>query len=163
MIYIGIDGGKNGALGFMEKKKLSVYDMQDPAALENLRRVSRTKGGCVAIIEKVHAGGFRKGKDGKPIKAGVTSSGTFMRYVGKAEGWLEALGIPYHELTKTKWWKLVAGSTAMGKTTDERKTRSLELARRLFPDLATEKLRRKQDHSRAEALLICCACKVYKP
>lgn len=156
-IYIGVDPGKNGAVAFYDDKKgeYSVFDVLDPDALDTLRAIARKKVKKVAIVEKVHAGGFRKDKKtGKPIKAGVTSSGTFMRFTGRVEGWLQAFGVPFHEMTKAKWWKVVAGSTAMGKTTDERKTASLDLARRLFPSMA-DFLKRKKDHSRAEALLIC--------
>jgi len=138
--YIGVDPGKTGSIAIISLAETLVYDFEDPKTLTALR-VARDHYNCMALVEKVNS----------MPKQGVASSFKFGTSYGIIRGWLEALGIRYELITPGKWWKQVSDSAPKG---DDKKTAALELARRLFPELAATHLTRKKDHNRAEALLI---------
>ena len=77
---------------------------------------------------------------------GVTSMFHFGRTVGVIEGVLGSLGLPY-EMVRPQVWKKRAG--LLKKEKDASRT----LALQMYPQIA-EKLERKKDNGRAEALLI---------
>lgn len=147
MIYIGIDPGKSGALAFLGYMNGPLtYDMNDPDVMAWLEASAGYNGDVKALIEKVHS----------MPQQGVSTTFTFGKEYGRAVGWLEAYQIPFEYITPGQWWKLVKDSEKQPK---DKKTASLELARRLFPAIAREHLSRKKDHNRAEALLIAEACR----
>tara|TARA_R110000822_G_scaffold307920_1_gene435409 strand:- start:4 stop:441 length:438 start_codon:yes stop_codon:yes gene_type:complete len=76
---------------------------------------------------------------------GRTSAFTFGQGVGVLKGVFQALKIPFTLVTPQKWQK------HFGKSSD--KAHSLKLAGRFYPHLA-DRLKRKKDDGRAEALLI---------
>lgn len=151
MIYIGVDPGTTGAIAILDGSKTSVHDF---ANMDGLGELSIIFGGitdimefpsCIAYVEKVHS----------MPKQGVSTTFKFGRATGRAIGWLEALGIPYEEITPTKWQKMVFDS---GTRTGDNKADSLSMARKLFPNML-DRLNRKKDHNRADALLIAEACR----
>ena len=141
MIFIGIDTGMTGAIAIIYgASSPEVYDFQDPRVLDALAAAVEMAN-IKAAIEKVHA----------MPKQGVSTTFKFGVAYGQVQGWLDMLKIPYEFVTPTKWWRGVADSAGKGK---DKKQAALDLARRLFPSIASKYLRRKKDHNRAEALLI---------
>lgn len=146
MIYIGVDPGLTGAVAAIwDDGFAKIRDFSDMSALVWLRQIDLFREPCFAYVEKVH---LMKGQ-------GISSGGKFMKATGRAIGWLEACGIPYEEITPVKWQKLVFDS---GTKTGDNKADSLAMARKLFPSML-DRLKRKKDHNRADALLIAEACR----
>jgi len=146
-IYIGIDPGKTGAIAFCVHGSYEVLDWDDGNALELLQYLGRRcEGiGIHAVVEKQQA--FPQ--------QGVSSTFKIAHNYGLWCGRLEALEIPYDIVTPLKWKKEIFDS--MPKSADQ-KEMARDRARRLFPQLS-DHLKRKKDHGRAEALLICEFCK----
>lgn len=146
MVFIGVDPGTTGAIAFLRPAPLTdvVMDFQDPNTLHRLKHLVdwETK----AYVEKAHS----------MPKQGVSTTFKFGMAYGIVQGWLQAHSIPYEFITPGKWWKIVADSAPKG---SDKKAAALELARRLFPELAASHLSRKKDHNRAEALLIAEVCR----
>jgi hypothetical protein len=158
MIYIGVDPGMTGAIALIDNSQVIVEDFENKSALielkirtENLKKNNLDYGAlndapnCLAYVEKVHSFPGQ----------GVSTTFKFGKAAGQVIGWLEALGIPYEEITPTKWQKMVYDS---GTKTGDNKADSLTMARKLFPSMLG-RLKRKKDHNRAEALLIAEACR----
>ena len=154
--YIGVDPGSTGAVAFIRRdndgygySEQKVFDFESPETLEALRSISthyqQYPGAVFAVVEKVNA----------MPKQGVSTTFKFGQAYGRVMGWLDACKIPYELVTPAKWWKAISDSAP--KSADK-KAMALELARRLFPDLAATHLKRKKDHNRAEALLISLYC-----
>jgi len=143
-IYIGIDPGVTGAMATISSNGVSVFDFDDGETLERLRIVGSLPEKTVAVIEKVHS----------MPKQGVASSFKFGQNFGQWIGRLETLRIRFDFVTPQKWQKEIFDSMAKG----DRKSMSLDRARRLFPEMA-EYLKRKKDHSRADAILIAEYCR----
>jgi hypothetical protein len=146
-IYLGIDPGASGALAIISEV-IKVFDYEDSDALFWLKVIGeeRLKGDIDvhAVIEKVNA----------MPKQGVSSMFKFGRNYGQWIGRLETLGIPFDYVTPQKWKKAMFDSMPK----DDPKNMALDRARRLFPQMQ-DRLKRKKDHNRAEALLICAYCK----
>jgi crossover junction endodeoxyribonuclease RuvC len=146
-IYIGIDPGQTGAIAFLSDQKTifanKVFDFDDGSALAWLQTIGTefNKEGvrAKAIIEKVSA----------MPKQGVSSTFKFGTNYGQWIGRLEALAIPFDFVTPQKWKKAMFDSMVKG----DLKTMALDRARRLLPNMA-DRLKRKMDHGRAEALLM---------
>jgi len=152
-IFIGIDPGQTGAMAMIAPKGIKVWDYDDGEGISWLKELSvQIKNSLLtrdpiyshAVLEKVHS----------MPKQGVSSSFKFGDNFGQWKGRLDALGIPYDLVTPQKWQKEIFDS--MTKT--DRKTMSLDRARRLFPEMS-DMLKRKKDHNRAEALLIAEYCR----
>jgi hypothetical protein len=143
MIYLGCDPGMTGAVAMIFPNCVEVWDFENLEALIHLRNVIPRM--SYVFVEKVH---LMKGQ-------GISSGGKFMKATGRVIGWIEALGIPYEEITPQKWQKIVFDS---GTRTGDNKADSLAMARKLFPSMI-DRLKRKRDHNRAEALLIAEACR----
>ena len=92
----------------------------------------------LCVLEKVHS---------MPGQ-GVSSTFKFGWNVGAWEGLLVAMGVPYLLKTPQSWQAAMFDSR--GKDIDK-KARSLDLARRLFPQVD---LKHKADDGKAEALLM---------
>ena len=138
-IYIGIDPGQTGAvaiLGGKDSNELAVFDYDDPVGLSTLQNCAMS-GGAFAMLEKV----------GSFPGQGVSSTFKFGANFGEWQGIIKALQIPFELITPQKWQKSIFDSMPKG----DRKTMSLDLARRLFPGAD---LRLKKHHGRADALLI---------
>lgn len=149
MIYIGVDPGSTGAIALFHCPELfqsrqEVFDFDSPDSLAAIKIASEFN--THAVVEKVNA----------MPKQGVSTTFKFGTAYGKVLGWLEACQIPYELVTPAKWKKAMFDS--MPKQ-DDKKAMALDLARRLFPDIAANRLARKKDHNRAEALLIAEFCR----
>ncbi len=138
--FIGIDPGKTGAAALItDEGTHDVLDYPgDPSLIvDRFRDWKLDHDIIMAALEKVSA---RPGQ-------GVVSMFTFGRNLGAWEGILSAFGIPFMMPTPRHWQK---GLVDM-KAGNDSKARSLNTARRLFPDA---ELTRKRDHGRADALLL---------
>jgi len=144
MVYIGIDPGASGAIAFIYSDgSLEVFDYVDGRALGALASFT-VAADSKAVIEKVAA---------MPGQ-GVSSTFKFGMNFGVWIGRLEALKIPFDYVTPQRWKKVMFDSMPRGNVKDM----ALDRARRLFPDMAGF-LKRKKDHSRAEALLLAEYCR----
>ena len=166
--FIGIDPGKTGAVAIIEENvDANVFDfgIDGLAALTALseRAAQYDNIKILSVMESIGSfspAGRSQGAMGM-VKYGESA--------GIAQGWLRALQIPQDVDVRPVQWKkdLRLTVTKPTSTKDVKKDRALmaawekskkeksfELARRLFPSLALEKLTRQKDHNRAEALLI---------
>ncbi|EFK08909.1 conserved hypothetical protein [delta proteobacterium NaphS2] len=138
--FIGVDPGKTGAAALITDE--GIHDVLDYPGDPSLI-VATFRGWLLnykivmAALEKVSA---RPGQ-------GVVSMFTFGRNLGAWEGIISAFGIPFMMPTPRQWQKGLIDQKAGNDT----KARSLNTARRLFPDA---ELARKKDHGRADALLL---------
>ena len=159
-ITFGIDPGLGGALAILaDGLPLSVHDMPtmeigektevDAGKLAAIIRGERAAhrdayfSGC---IERVRAMPPIKGPGGKQRSAGAQSSMNFGDSYGKAKAAFEILGIPYTR-AEPQSWKRHYGLIGQ----DKDASRVLAIAR--FPSMA-DRLKRKKDNGRGEALLI---------
>jgi crossover junction endodeoxyribonuclease RuvC len=171
MIFLGIDPGLSGALAILSEVQVGegavgqvppkwrietvarVFDTpsctiarngknRSEYLIENMRDIlmHEAHGDCesFAVLEAVHS---------MPGQ-GVSSSFSFGRGLGIWEGLLVGCGIPYAKIAPQTWKK------AMMPDMDKSSKDSSRLAAmRLFPQLS-DKLSRKKDDGRAEALLL---------
>lgn len=153
MNFIGIDVGITGAVAIIkahsdQKDVINIYDNNDIEMISALAEVISEQ--CMATIEKVQAFPGQ----------GVSSMFKFGEAYGKMQGFLIMANIPFQFVTPTTWQKEMFDAKEIiyikknGLKKKDTKTMSLDLARRLFPCIAKEKLSRKKDHNRADALLI---------
>ena len=146
--YIGIDPGKTGAVAV-------IFDGEDEPTFadfgsgDELNILALAQHGgynkCFAVLEKVSA----------MPKQGIASTFKFGENFGWWQGVLTALKIPFTFAVPRRWQKVIFDS--MPRQAD-RKAMSLDMARRLFPELR-DHLKRKRDHGRADALLIAEYCR----
>ena len=137
MIYIGIDPGRKGAMGFIGTNVVSVIPFDSYNYIFALKSF-KASDDCLCCIEAVHS----------ITGQGIASSFKFGQTYGWLLGVLDAIEIPYQPITPQKWKK------EFGLTSD--KAKSVEVCKRLFPDvplLRTERSR-KDDDNMAEALLL---------
>ena len=151
MSYIlGIDPGMGGALAIYSTKGfICVHDIPksidsgiDAVALAALvDRLNRAYPGITAVVERVSS---------MPRQKGVFAFGLS---TGIIHGCLASAGIPF-ELVSPSIWKAKMGLTKYpDETYAANKTRARALATQLFPALAPQ-FKRVKDDGRAEALLI---------
>lgn len=141
MKVYGIDPGLTGAIAWIDDGKL--IDVKDLPSFDgridawNLANGLREWGKPdMVVIEDVHS---------MPGQ-GVSSTFKFGRSLGAIEGVLGALSYPHTRLTPQRW-KMKMGLSAKDKDA------SRGMARELWPHLASE-FARKKDDGRAEAALI---------
>lgn len=144
-IYIGIDPGVNGGIAALSaggtvlevwKMPGSVSDLVD--VLLSLRERTYTEGDRVfAYLEKVHSGAFRA----QGARMGVKSAFTFGQGLGRLEGVLAGVRIPYEDVLPARWQK------SLGCLTHGDKKVSYRHAQKLFPQV-------KVTYAIADALLI---------
>lgn len=147
IIYIGIDPGQTGAIAFLSDQKSNlankVFDFEDGEALTWLKDVGeevyRGNIQAVAVLEKVSS------MPGQGVSSSFKFGCNFGRWIGR----LEALGIPFDFVTPQKWKKAMFDSMPK----DNVKEMARDRAIRLLPGMA-DRLKRKMDHNRAEALLM---------
>ena len=151
--YIGIDPGLTGAIvAIMDneivvtdtttistkvgKKNKTLYDVQGMVAA--LKEFTDSKYDVRVALEKVHS---MKGQ-------GVASTFSTGEGFGLWKGIITAMGFSMQLVTPQAWKKVMMDGTT-GKDKDADRLRAIEL----FPE-AYDKLQRKKDHGRADALLI---------
>lgn len=162
MIVISVDPGLTGACALLDAHGLvAVFDLPtmpihdvgptamvqnkvDGRSLVNLLRQHCPRGVPVkSVIEAVNVMG---GKDNA-----VQTQGSLLRTLGTVETVLECLGWA-PEYAPPLTWKRFFGLINSELTPTQRKKKSLECARRLYP--ACTDLRLAKFHNRAESLLI---------
>jgi hypothetical protein len=144
--YIGIDPGMTGAVAIVDTHFI-VIDCPVFEKMKSNERTSYDLLGMSGLLEQYQKNTFAVLEElhpqSKPI--GAVANFHMGRGFGLWEMALVANGIPYIKVLPNKWKK------AMGLNTN--KDFSRQKAIELFP-LAHERLKRKKDHGRAEALLL---------
>ena len=135
MIFIGIDIGKKGGVGFYdtETEKWECFPTSGSALNKKLQEVSKQQTFCV--IERVNSS----------PQMGVVSAFAFGEQKGFIKGQLTALGIGFHEVGPETWM------AALGCLTGGDKNISKNKAIELFQDTG---LIKRVTHQNADALLI---------
>ena len=150
MIIIGIDPGISGAISILENKKiLEVYDTPtmidgkknkrqiNSAQVSNIiKEVIKTGKEVVVVVEHVNA---------MPGQ-GVTSMFNFGQSFGVIKGICAALSLPIYFIRPTKWKKHF---NLIKTHKDASRTKVIEV----YPEISN-KLHRKKDSNRADAILI---------
>ena len=150
MIIFGIDPGVSGAICVLENKKvLEVYDM--PTMIDGKKNKKQVNGSQIAnifkeiintedeitvIVEHVNA---------MPGQ-GVTSMFNFGQSFGVIKGVCSALSLPIYFIRPTKWKKHF---NLINVNKDASRTTAIEI----YPEISN-KLSRKKDSNRADAILI---------
>jgi len=142
MIVIGIDPGQKGAFAAMHGDQIILHQMPDNALdIVALLYSYKEQDTCHVFLEKAQS---------MPGQ-GVSSVFNYGVGFGTILGILAALKIP-HTLVHPKTWCKVMHS---GTTADDAKARSLEAARRLYPDVQLVRPRcRNPDLGFVDAILI---------
>jgi crossover junction endodeoxyribonuclease RuvC len=150
MIIIGIDPGISGAISIIENKKiLEIYDT--PTMIDGKKNKKQINGAQVTSIIK------KKLKDGKEVVVvvehvnampgqGVTSMFNFGQSFGVIKGICAALSLPIYFVRPTKWKKHF---NLIKTNKDASRTKVIEA----YPEIS-DKLHRKKDSNRADAILI---------
>lgn len=141
MIYIGIDPGKNGGYAVIDEEgEARVWPWDDDRFVHDMVVISSPeKGhGLKACVERV---GAMPGQ-------GVSSTFSFGVSAGYIHGVLSALGIPYQLVVPRRW------KSEFGLNSDKKK--SIEVCRRLFPEVSLKRSGRCRVESdgMAESLLL---------
>tara|TARA_E500000331_G_C17230537_1_gene702430 strand:- start:378 stop:857 length:480 start_codon:yes stop_codon:yes gene_type:complete len=150
MIIIGIDPGINGAISIIENKKiLEVYDT--PTMIDGKKNKRQINGAqvtniikemlirkkdIVVVVEQVNA---------MPGQ-GVTSMFNFGQSFGVIKGICAALSLPIYFVRPAKWKKYF---NLIKTNKDASRTKVIEA----YPEISN-KLHRKKDSNRADAILI---------
>ncbi len=138
--FAGIDPGQGGALAIVSVDMQEAFVWDFPGSIENaanlLREVLFEHHPVLTGIERV----------GAMPKQGVSSTFKFGQNYGAWLGALSALQGSHIIVAPSKWQRAMLDSGA-----GDTKSRSLSMARRLFPGVD---LSRKKDHGRADALLL---------
>lgn len=143
--FLGIDPGAKGGIAVLNAGGVAEawrYPGDIPEAAELVRSIHLAAPIKLACIEKV--GAMPRPAAGGKVSMGAQSSFKFGANYGAWQGILSALGIPYVMVTPAKWQKALLDSG-----TGETKARSLNMARRLFPDVD---MRFQADDGKADAL-----------
>jgi hypothetical protein len=145
--WVGIDPGATGALAVIYKEGYEeVYDYDGtPNGLYEIVGDAGGARNCMVLLEKQQAFPGQ----------GVTSMFKLGENYGRWQGMLSALGIRYEFITPVQWRNQIFDSMPKQK---DKKAMSLDMARRIFPKMASQ-LARKKDHGRAEALLLAALCR----
>ena len=150
MIIIGIDPGISGAISILENKKiLEVYDT--PTMIDGKKNKRQINSAQVTNIIKERL------KDDKEVIVvvehvnampgqGVTSMFNFGQSFGVIKGICAALGLPIYFVRPSKWKKHF---NLIKTNKDASRTKVIEV----YPEISN-KLHRKKDANRADAILI---------
>ena len=142
MIYIGVDPGKNGGYAVIAENDgeggVYVYPWDDDFFVFEMTALVGMKVGMKACVERV---GAMPGQ-------GVSSTFSFGLSAGYIHGVLSALGIPYQLVVPRRW------KSEFGLNSDKKK--SIEVCRRLFPEVSLKRSGRCRVESdgMAESLLM---------
>lgn len=152
MICIGIDPGLDGAVAFLYPDGRARVDDLPTIALESgyvhraldaprfYHVLATNLSGSVGVVLREHVQtipGSRR-----------TAEGSLMRTIGAIDAVLQLAQLRTVDAVAPQRWKRAYGLIGKNKGT------SLDVARTMFPSLAAERLARKKDHNRAEALLL---------
>lgn len=156
--YIGIDPGALGYISVVyEDGKRGFCSIKDEGFNDVAKFLKAVKeaseGNCVCCMEEIHA------------VLGSSAKGTFSfgEVFGVLQGFLIALGIPYHLVPPKTWQKEIwitqdkVYKTKNGKKSVDNKPTSINAAKRLFPDIdfrRNEKCKNVDDN-KCDAMLIC--------
>lgn len=147
MLILGIDPGATGAAALVNQSTGNCIAMRDltPSPQMNVIHLEelRPKGlvEVVAVLEKA-----------QPMpRQGVVSVFGYGKTCGVIEGILACLGVRIHFVAPGKWKRDLGLARLKDEPQPAYKGRSLDMARRLFPD---QELHLQKHHNRAEALLI---------
>jgi crossover junction endodeoxyribonuclease RuvC len=150
MIIIGIDPGISGAISIVENKKiLEVYDT--PTMIEGKKNKRQVNSAQVTNIIKERLNSEKKvivvveHVNAMPGQ-GVTSMFNFGQSFGVIKGICAALGLPIYFVRPTKWKKHF---NLIKTNKDASRTKVIET----YPEISN-KLHRKKDSNRADAILI---------
>lgn len=146
MYIVGIDPGITGAIAFLgsEDRRIRIFDFEDKSFMDELEEH------CIdfetrILIEKQQA----------MPKQGVSSTFKIGENYGWWQGYLIGLELPFTAVTAREWQKVMYKGVPASL---EKKERSLEAVRRLFPELTSKYFTLKKHHNRADALLIAEFC-----
>jgi hypothetical protein len=154
MIVVGIDPGVTGAISFIGRNTVKVVDLPTVPVPGNGTVKKRVHGPglydillancpadepCIELIENV---AMSMGGQGSSSQ----TQGSQMQTFGTIQCCVELLGVQ-PTLIGAKKWKSFFGL-------DSDKKKSIECARRLWPELAKSDLKLAKSHNRAESLLI---------
>ena len=154
MIVVGIDPGVTGAICFIGRNTVKVVDLPTVPVPGNGTVKKRVHGPglydillancpadepCIVLIENV---AMSMGGQGSSSQ----TQGSQVQTFGAIQCCVELLGVP-PTLIGAKKWKSFFGL-------DSDKKKSIECARRLWPELANSDLKFVKSHNRAESLLI---------
>ena len=152
MIYIGIDPGLNGAVAYLPRGGITVVqdtptmevessgktrNKYNIAAMAAMLRPYSYGSEVLVILESVHS----------MPKQGVASSFTFGEGLGMWKGIIAAFNLPLEMPSPQRWKKEMMAD--MGRDKDASRLRAIQL----FPEMG-DRLERKKDDGRAEALLL---------
>ena len=150
MIIFGIDPGISGAISVLENKKIiEIFDM--PTMIDGKKNKRQVNGAQLAHIIK------EKLDNEKEIAVvvehvnampgqGVTSMFNFGQSFGVIKGVCSALSLPIYFTRPTKWKKHF---NLINVNKDASRTKAIEI----YPEISN-KLSRKKDSNRADAILI---------
>lgn len=142
--YIGIDPGAHGALAIIEDGRVFIIDLTNK--IEDywymMTYFAEPDGYTVCCVEDVY------GRPGQSCAA----NNTFMKLAGYAEFLGFSIAENFNKVTPSVWKKYFGLTGVKGETKTQKKHRSIELAKKLFPSVAGELTASKD--GRAEALLI---------
>jgi crossover junction endodeoxyribonuclease RuvC len=150
MIIIGIDPGISGAISVIENKKiLEVYDT--PTMIDGKKNKRQINSAQVSnIIKEVIKTGKEVVVAVEHVNAmpgqGVTSMFNFGQSFGVIKGICAALSLPIYFIRPTKWKKHF---NLIKTHKDASRTKVIEV----YPEISN-KLHRKKDSNRADAILI---------
>lgn len=138
--YIGIDPGAHGAIAIIEDGRVALIDLTNN--IEDYWYMMCYLEGDVCYVEDVY------GRPGQSCAA----NNTFMKLAGYAELLGFSIAENFNKVTPSVWKKYFGLTGVKGETKTQKKHRSIELAKKLFPSVAGELTASKD--GRAEALLI---------
>lgn len=142
--FIGIDPGAHGAIAIIEGDSIVIHDLTGDIkdywyAMTNLTEPDVP---TVVYVEDVH---------GRPGQSCVANT-TFMKLAGYAELLGFSIADSFNKVPPQTWKKFYGLTGVKGETKTQKKHRSIELAKELFPSVAGQLTASKD--GRAEALLI---------
>jgi hypothetical protein len=144
MIFIGVDPGKSGALGWIENEKYGAFKFNDKTDRDIWDIFDFFKAKNVfAFLEQVHS---------MPGQ-GVSSTFKFGESYGFLRCCLVGNRIPFKTVTPTKWQKLIGCMIPKPYTITDKKNHHKGVAQSLFP-------KQKITHANADALLIAAYCRM---
>lgn len=138
--YIGIDPGAHGAVAIIYGDSVALFDLTNN--IEDYWYKMYNLEGDVCYVEDVY------GRPGQSCAA----NNTFMKLAGYAELLGFSIAEKFNKVTPSVWKKYFGLTGVKGETKTQKKHRSIELAKKLFPSVAGELTASKD--GRAEALLI---------
>lgn len=142
--FIGIDPGAHGALAIIEDGRVFIIDLTNN--IEDywymMTYFTEPDIPTVCYVEDVH---------GRPGQSCVANT-TFMKLAGYAELLGFSIADSFNKVSPQTWKKFYGLTGKKGETKTQKKHRSIELAKEMYPSVAGELTASKD--GRAEALLI---------